>query len=197
MPGDRAVLTPLQSDLHIDVLLDPGDRRFVVDWVAALADRRRGRLVVSPTPGTTSTRLLWQDLVHALGRQFALPEAEVLARSIQPGHLAILLSEAGIRQIYVLRAHRLGPNGWNEMRRLAEASGIRLCFVVHAAGATRTQMEMLHGCQVHVVGLDSLPPPPKPVPITDRGLAWWADCTPGVGRAAPLCPRWVVGGAPH
>jgi hypothetical protein len=173
MPRDRAVLTALQSELHIDVLLDPGDRRFVIDWVEALADRRRGRLVFSPTPGTTSTRVLWQDLVHALGRQFALPDAEVLARSIQPGALATLLSEAGVLQIYVLRAHRMGPNGWNEMRRLAEATGIRLCFVVHAQGASRTQLEMLHGRQVHMVGLGSLPPPPKPVPITDQGPAWW------------------------
>jgi hypothetical protein len=77
--------------------------------IESLAGPAAGCVVVTPTPGTRSVGLLLQDVVRAAGVSTPADWGP-LTRGMVSATI-YLLRQAGVRDLYVLRAHRLAPRG--------------------------------------------------------------------------------------
>ena len=64
---------------EVRVLLDPGDDMHVSVGLLESHDPARGRVIVHPTPGTSSPQALAHDLLGALGQAVNRLNAEQLA----------------------------------------------------------------------------------------------------------------------
>jgi len=59
-----------------------------------------------------------------------------------------LLGHARVRDVYVLRAHRLAPKGWSQLIDLALRAPCRLWLVIHQERPSRAQLRVLEGYSV-------------------------------------------------
>lgn len=120
----------LPPPVPIELLLDVHDDLHVLRAVEAFAWRRRGAIVVRPTPGCQGSRTLCQDILDASrlptslrqGRPWGSAREQTVAR----------LRRARVRELWVLRAQTFGGGGWIHLGLAAAAAGARLALVIHA-----------------------------------------------------------------
>jgi hypothetical protein len=124
-------------------MVDPPDSLRVQRAIESLADPAAGCVVVTPTPGTRSVGVLLQDLVRAAG---VPPPADwgpftrgMVSATMHP------LRQARVRDLYVLRAHRLAPEGWSQLIDIADRVPLRLWLVIHQEGPSRAQLKVVEG----------------------------------------------------
>jgi len=83
------------------------------------------------------------------------------------------MATAGVRELYVLRAHRLAPVGWWCLRRLVSPHQVRLVLILHATEATTAQLSTFEGCFIR-----SAAPSPTAIRSASGTLpsstAWWS-----------------------
>lgn len=147
-------------------MVDPADSEACHRAVTRLASIDQHRVVCHPTPGTGGQRSLAMDLLVALGKDHdALaverlrPMAWQLARSWLAGEQ--------IRDLFVLRAHRLAAERWRDLLSLPAARGMRLWLVVHRRAPTPAQHATLIGTRWRTVSLaefgEQWSDPPEPI----------------------------------
>ncbi|WP_107068046.1 hypothetical protein [Streptomyces sp. CT34] len=141
------------------LLLDTDDDRTVHRAACAWADAARGKITADPTPNTTSPAYLALDVLRAMGRAgFSHQGAERM--STDPAWRAVTCWSlaTGIREVIVLRAHRLTVERLRRLAAWRTETNIRLTLVAHAPeGAdVRRLVEHLAAAQltdmVHVGG---------------------------------------------
>jgi hypothetical protein len=106
-----------------------------------------GCLVVTPTPGTQSVGVLLQDLVRATGAPIPPNWGPLTGGMVSA--TTELLRHARVRDVYVLRAHRLAPKGWSQLIDLAIQAPCRLWLVIHQERPSRAQLRLLQRYPVH------------------------------------------------
>ena len=92
---------------EVRVLLDPGDDMHVSVGLLESHDPARGRVIVHPTPGTSSPQALAHDLLGALGRAVNRLNAEQLAGPAAGRAVTAWMVTGQIEDLVVLRAGRL------------------------------------------------------------------------------------------
>jgi hypothetical protein len=117
----------------VRVLWDPGDTRECVTALNARHDLGAGVVVCHPSPATTSTAVLGEDILVALGKQPGGPAVEGL--NGRRWELARWwLAGERIQHLVVLRAHLLGASLWHSLAELTAATATTLWLVIHQAG---------------------------------------------------------------
>jgi hypothetical protein len=89
--------------------------------------------VCHPTPGAGDRRSLALDLLVALGKDHDALARERLGPRAWPLARSWLVGE-GVGDLFVLRAHLLGPERWRDLVSLPAGSAMRLWLVVHRGG---------------------------------------------------------------
>ncbi|KKZ69954.1 hypothetical protein [Streptomyces showdoensis] len=116
----------------VRLLLDTDDDHAVDRSAHQWADPARRRITVEPTPHTTSPAHLALDVLRAMGREgYFRPEAERMSTNPAWRAVTCWTLTTGIRDVIVLRAHRLSAE---RLRRLAvwvAQTGIRLTLLAH------------------------------------------------------------------
>jgi hypothetical protein len=155
----------------VELWVDPTDSLTVLRSVQALHDPSAGRVVVSPTPASRSGLTLITDVLAALGVEWRLRLGNLTDHAVD--YAVERMATAGIRELYVLRSHRLAPIGWWCLRRLVSPHQVRLVLVLHATEATVAQLSTLDGCRIRSAtpslvasrsGFATVPP----------STAWWS-----------------------
>ena len=131
---------------NVELWVDPTDSLAVLRQVQALHDPTAGRVVVSPTPASRSGLTLITDVLAALGVEWRLRLGNLTDQAVDYG--VERMATAKVRELYVLRAHRLAPVGWWCLRRLVSPHQVRLILVLHATEATTAQLSTLDGCLI-------------------------------------------------
>jgi hypothetical protein len=131
---------------RLHVMVDPPDSLRVQRAIERLAAPVAGCVVVTPTPGTMSVGLLLQDVVRAAGESIPADWGP-LTRGMVSATID-LLRHASVRDLYVLRAHRLAPEGWSQLIHIAGRLPLRLWLVIHQERPSRAQLRALDGCPV-------------------------------------------------
>ncbi|MFH8224738.1 hypothetical protein ACH4C2_37015 [Streptomyces sp. NPDC018057] len=117
----------------VRLLLDADDDRAVHRAACQWADAARGKIITDPTPNTTSPAYLALDVLRAMGRLgFSREGAERM--STDPAWRAVTCWSlaAGVREVIVLRAHRLTVERLRRLAAWRTEAGIRLTLVAHA-----------------------------------------------------------------
>lgn len=117
----------------VRLLLDGEDASAVHRAACQWADTARGRITADPTPHTTSPAYLALDVLRAMGRLgFSREGAERM--STDPAWRAVTCWSlaAGVREVIVLRAHRLTVERLRRLAAWRAETGIRLTLVAHA-----------------------------------------------------------------
>ena len=96
-------------------------------------DPAGGRVIVHPTPGTSSPQALAHDLLGALGRAVNRLNAEQLAGEAAAWRAVTAWTVTGqIADLVVLRADRLSAGAWTRVLGLGREAGSRVLLVCHA-----------------------------------------------------------------
>jgi hypothetical protein len=138
----------------VQLLLDGDDDAAVHRAAYLWADPARGKIAVDPAPHTTSPACLALDVLRAMGRAgFSREGAERM--STDPAWRAVTCWSltAGVREVIVLRAHRLTVE---RLRRLAtwhDQTGIRLTLVAHTPEPADIGRLMEHLAAAHLTGV--------------------------------------------
>jgi len=90
-------------------------------------------------PSVPSRLEMWQE---RYGRARATRRVRTLYSAIQP------VRDAGICDLYVLRAHAMHHTGWSLLGEFARDCGVHLNLVVHARSARPDQIAALGHCRV-------------------------------------------------
>ncbi|MGW6506620.1 hypothetical protein ACWGCP_03545 [Streptomyces niveus] len=111
-----------------------------------------GRVVVHPTVGG-GDRLLWHDVLHAVadGRPPRAPSPA--ARGSAPAQecsVRAALKAAVVRQLTVLRAHRIGMGVWADLVALHRTTGTDV-IVVHHAELSVDLVHLLRHCDHRIL----------------------------------------------
>jgi hypothetical protein len=130
----------------VELWVDPTDSLAALRQVQALHDPSAGRVVVSPTPASRSGLTLITDVLAALGVEWRLRLGNLTDHAVD--YAVERMAAAKVRELYVLRAHRLAPIGWWCLRRLVSPDQVRLVLVLHATEATTAQLSTLEGCHI-------------------------------------------------
>ncbi|MGW0827191.1 hypothetical protein [Streptomyces sp. NPDC002845] len=115
------------------LLLDGEDASAVHRAACQWADAARGRITADPTPHTTSPAYLALDVLRAMGRLgFSREGAERM--STDPAWRAVTCWSlaADVREVIVLRAHRLTVERLRRLAAWRAETGIRLALLAHA-----------------------------------------------------------------
>jgi hypothetical protein len=116
---------------EVRVLLDPGDDMAVSVGLLESHDPARGRVIVHPTPGTSSPQALAHDLLSALGRAVNRLNAEQLAGAAAGRAVTAWMVTDQIEDLVVLRADRLSAGAWTWVLGLCRETGSRVLLVCH------------------------------------------------------------------
>jgi hypothetical protein len=151
------------------VVLDREDDMRFTHTPLAAHDVAAGRVVVHPTVAG-SGRLLWHDVLDAVadGRHLHAPAPATRSAPQEQEHAvrAALKAEA-VRQLTVLRAHRIGWGWWAELINLHRTTQTDVVMVHHAA-PSRDLTHLLRHCDHRVItthaALRSLHPPAGAAP---------------------------------
>jgi hypothetical protein len=116
----------------VRVLLDPADDMQVSVGLLESHDPARGRVVVHPTPGTSSPQAFAHDVLGALGRAVNRLNAEQLAgpATARRAVTAWMVTDQ-IEDLVVLRADRLTAGAWTQVLELCRETGSRVLLVCH------------------------------------------------------------------
>jgi hypothetical protein len=164
------------------VVVDPTDSLTVLRQVQALHDPSAGRVVVSPTPASRSGLTLITDILGALSVEWRLRLGNLTDHAVD--YTVERMAAAKVRELYVLRAHRLAPVGWWCLRRLVSPHQVRLVLVLHATEATTAQLSTLDGCPIrHAERTDASLSPPSGTVAPQA--AWWSKDPFKAGRRQP------------
>lgn len=123
-------------------MFDPDDTLACARLVAALADLGAGRAVCHPTPGDPNGIWLAVDLLVALGKRLDAPVLERVSRRAWPLAEVWLRAEP-ITDLFVLRAHLLGPRALCRLVALPQRCGLRLWLIVHRPALRPAQQRTL------------------------------------------------------
>jgi hypothetical protein len=162
-------MQPDPEGRSVQVVLDPDDRRDLIQAFSSLADLTAGRAVCHAIPAGSSLYGLGLAVLLGLGKRFDAARVE----RVQPRcwRLAgIWLAAEEVRDLFVSRAHLLGARHWSALLDLAANRPMRLWLVVHRARLHPAKQQVLAGWQSAVLSAEEF-------------LALWADTRP-VGRAA-------------
>jgi hypothetical protein len=130
----------------VELWADPADSLTVLRQIQALHDPSAGRVVMSPTPASRSGLTLITDVLAAVGVEWRLRLGNLTDHAVDYG--VERMASAGVRELYILRVHRLAPVGWWCLRRLVSPHQVRLVMVLHATEATAAQLSTLDGCLI-------------------------------------------------
>jgi len=99
------------------------------------------------------------------------------------------MATAKLRELHVLRVHRLAPVGWWCLRRLVSPNQVRLVLILHATEATTIQLSTLDGCHTrHAAPTYTSLPGTAP-----RHPAWWSkDPFKARYRQPGPSPSWMA-----
>jgi hypothetical protein len=116
------------------VVLDPEDDVAVTKAALSAHDPARGRITVDPTPGSgqPAASMLGKDLLVALGKpadQLTVQGVSGAVRGWQAA--AAWVTGEDIRQVIILRGHRLGAEPWAKLLELHTRTGLSLIVVYH------------------------------------------------------------------
>lgn len=126
----------------ISIVFDPEDTVDCVRLVAGLADRTLGRAVCHPTPVDPGGAWLAVDLLVALGKRLDAPWLETVGRRAWPLAQVWLRAEE-VQDLFVLRAHLVGPRALAQLVELQRACGLQLWLVVHRPALRPTHQRLL------------------------------------------------------
>ncbi|MDC2951856.1 hypothetical protein [Streptomyces heilongjiangensis] len=135
VPAGAASTTPLpaaEAAGPVRLLLDTDDDRMVHRAACQWADAVRGKITADPTPHTTSPAYLALDVLRAMGRAgFSREGAERM--STDPAWRAVTCWSlaTGVREVIVLRAHRLTIERLRRLAAWRAETGILLTLVAH------------------------------------------------------------------
>jgi hypothetical protein len=135
------------------VVLDPSDDVAVTKAVLADHDPARGRIVVDPTPGSgqPAASMLGKDLLVALGKpadQLSVQGVSGAVRGWQAA--AAWIAGEDIRQVIILRGHRLGAEPWAKLLELRARTGLSLIVVYHDRAISGPGRAALAGVPHHI-----------------------------------------------
>ena len=163
---------------EVRVLLDPEDDVQVSVGLLESHDPARGRVIVHPTPGTSSAQALAHDLLGALGRAVNRLDAEQLAGPPAWRAVTAWMVTGQIEDLVVLRADRLSAAAWTRALGLGQDTGCRVLLVCHTrqipahldAALAGTGYQLLAGLQQALHGAR-----PHPRPRPDAAAAGGPD----------------------
>ncbi|MFJ9968524.1 hypothetical protein [Streptomyces avermitilis] len=118
----------------ITVVVDRADDVRYTRTMLAAHHPAAGRVVVHPTVGG-GDRLLWHDVMHAVADGRPLRACSCAARgntSAQERSARAALNAAAVRQLTVLRAHRIGWGVWADLVAVHRTTGTDVTVVHHA-----------------------------------------------------------------
>lgn len=114
------------------VVLDVGDDAAYTQTALHAHNPAAGCVVVHPTVAA-SDRLLWHDVLRALdGTTGQQVQAGSTTEAEREGAVLARLREGQVRQLTLLRAHRIGSGRWADLAHLHVATGVELILVHHA-----------------------------------------------------------------
>jgi hypothetical protein len=116
----------------VRIVLDPGDTKGCAELVGGLHSLAAGRVVCQATHTGRGAGGLGLELLIGLGKRFDAARTErVHGRQWQLAELWMAAERT--RELFILRAHRLGPGQWERLIGLAASCGITLWLIVHQA----------------------------------------------------------------
>jgi hypothetical protein len=177
---------------EVRVLLDPGDDMHVSMGLLDRHDPARGRVVVHPTPGTSSPQAFAHDVLGALGRAVNRLDAEQLAGAAAAWRaVTAWMVTDQIEDLVVLRADRLTAGVWTRVLELCRETGSRVLLVCHTPQIPAHLDAVLAGTAHQLLtGL--------PQALDPRGThphpRLWPDAAAGAGPDVADLPRFLY---PH
>ncbi|MDJ0336752.1 hypothetical protein [Cryobacterium sp. PH31-O1] len=115
-------------------------------------DPARGRIVVHPTPATSSPTAFVYDVLVALARPVTRLQAEHLTGEVRPWQaVAAWMVTDQVTDLIVLRADRLSDGTWNHLVGLCQHTGTRLMLVCHTRQVPESLGAVLTGIEHHVL----------------------------------------------
>jgi len=162
----------------VRVLLDPADDMQVSAGLLERHEPARGRVVVHPTPGTSSLQAFAHDVLGALGRAVNRLDAEQLAGPATAWRaVAAWMVTDQVEDLVVLRADRLAAGAWTRVLELCRETGSRVLLVCHTPQIPARLAAVLAGTGHQLLtGL--------PQALNPRGT----HPHPGSGQTRPLGP---------
>ena len=176
----------------VRVLLDPADDVQVSVGLLERHDPARGRVVVHPTPGTSSLQAFAHDVLGALGRAVNRLDAEQLAGPATAWRaVAAWMVTDQVEELVVLRADRLAADAWTRVLELCRETGSRVLLVCHTPQIPARLAAVLAGTGHQLLtGL--------PQALNPRGThthpRLWPDAAAGAGPDVADLPRLLY---PH
>ncbi|MDJ0324327.1 hypothetical protein QMG61_11195 [Cryobacterium sp. PH31-AA6] len=132
--------------------MDPTDDVRVTASLLGHHDPARGRVVVHPTPASSSPTAFAYDLLAALDRPVTRLEAEHLTGVVRPWQaVAVWMVTDQVTDLIVLRADRLSGGTWNHLIGLCQQTGTRLMLVCHTRQIPASLGAVLTGIEHHVL----------------------------------------------
>ena len=172
------------------VLLDPEDDMHVSVGLLESHDPARGRVIVHPTPGTSSPQALAHDLLGALGRAVNRLNAEqIVGEAAAWRAVTAWMVTDEIADLVVLRADRLSAGTWARVLGLGREAGSRVLLVCH----TR-QIPAHLGAVLAGTGYQLLTGLPQALHASRRRPRLQSDAAAGAGPDAADLPRFLY---PH
>lgn len=154
-------------------------------------DVMAGRVVVHPTVGG-SGRLLWHDVLHAVadGRHPCAPARPTRGDTHEQEHAVLTAFEAAaVRQLTVLRAHRIGWVWWAELIRLHRTTRTDSGATRHAAPGPNHPAAPLRPPRHHYPRRSAGPAPARHSGIGRLNAAPHTPQCPPLPRGAPAPAR--------
>jgi hypothetical protein len=149
------------------VVLDAHDDIAVLYGILDRCSNISGSVAISPTPSACGNAGLYTALCYALRakrrskpRSDVSPRYEWLSKAswAQRGHWDLTdfadkggLWRAGVRELFVLRAHTIPDTVWRTLGDLAWLTEVHLHMVVHGQRPTVGQLAGLEGCIVRTI----------------------------------------------
>lgn len=181
---------------RVSVCLDAEDDIAVTRAVHARCAGGRG-VAISAGPDTDAPEALILSLAVALGVLWRVPRRLHSGRSRMTDEdraqleweIAWALHHRGVRDLWVLRAGRIGFPGWRWLREVAEREHLHLVLVLAGDAPDRWQGAALCGARLHLLAPARLRGPTPPGPWWQRPSHRRADRAPAAPIARPPGPK--------
>jgi hypothetical protein len=176
----------------ITILLDPHDAVEVTHAALRAHDPQAGRLTIHPSPATTSTNALADDLLQALDTPVSGPDNARHRRSTQLWDtVAAHITAQHINHVIILRAHLMSQPRWNRLLNLRQDTGIALTLICHGHAMPAAALDALRDQPHHITtAITALPAPMPDGPSAhqDEPTVPTRPCCPVCGRIPQLAP---------
>ncbi|WP_436763160.1 hypothetical protein [Streptosporangium sp. V21-05] len=165
------------------ILVDPDDDYRITHAALQAHDVANGVLTVHPTVGISAMVALAQDILVALGKRPAVVVKERVTATAMWMSAAAWVKGAGIRQLVILRAHRLSRPSLARLVHLAADANASLTLVWHAQPPVTWEgvlpaatIKVVQGAPAPIVDQKSQPPAVVPAVAPEQ------RCSPLVGQ---------------